>query len=140
SAAASSPCEQTNSPVRGAGAGAASSTRGAATAWLRVVIWALDAEAADAEYCGPALLPTRVIAGHCIRVLGAPERATWIRIRGLRTAHLRCTQQRSGNDKKHDDRCAHCCFSPCRRFLSWFSLASHIISVLPKWRNPPGLR
>src|SRR5262249_29903298 len=29
-----------------------------------MVIWALDAVSADAPHCCPALLPTRVIAGH----------------------------------------------------------------------------
>jgi len=31
---------------------------------LRMVVWALDAVSADAKHCCPALLPTRVIAGH----------------------------------------------------------------------------
>ena len=45
---------------------------------LRMVIRALDADAADAGHCCPALLPTRVIAGQGIRVLAATERAPWI--------------------------------------------------------------
>src|SRR5258708_16232319 len=86
--------------------------------WLRqrcclpMVIRALDAKAADAEHCCPALLPARVITGQAIRVLGATERAPRIRIRRLRAANLRFAQQRSGNDYKHDDRHARHSFSP----------------------------
>jgi len=65
---------------------------------LPMVIRALDAKAADAEHCCPALLPARVITGQAIRVLGATERAPRIRIRRLRAANLRFAQQRSGND------------------------------------------
>lgn len=67
----------------------ASPTHGAAAVWLRVEIWALNADAAEAGHRCSALLPTREIAGQGIRVLGATERAPWIRIRGLRAAHLR---------------------------------------------------
>src|SRR5258707_15047615 len=65
---------------------------------LRMVIRARDAKAADAQHCCPALLPTRVVAGQGIRVLGATERAPWIRVSRLRVANLRFAQQRSGND------------------------------------------
>src|SRR6266403_5626748 len=71
---------------------------------LRMVIWTLNAVSADAGHCCPALLPTRVVAGQGIRVLGATERAPWIGVGRLRIANLRLAQQRSGNDSKHDDR------------------------------------
>src|SRR6266849_10881399 len=51
---------------------------------LRMVVWALDAVSADAEHCCPALLTTRVIAGHgaTYAVIAAEvDRAPWIRIR-----------------------------------------------------------
>src|SRR5215467_6182780 len=51
----------------------------------------------------PALLPTRV----GFRASFATERAPRIRVRRLRAANLCFAQQRSGNDKRCDDRHPH---------------------------------
>ena len=74
---------------------------------LRMIVWALDAVSADPGHRCPALLPTCVIAGQGIRASFATERAPRIRVRRLRAANLCFAQQRSGNDKRCDDRHPH---------------------------------
>jgi hypothetical protein len=74
---------------------------------LRMIVWALDAVSADAGHRCPALLPTCVIAGQGIRASFAAERAPRIRVRRLRAANLYFAEQRSGNDKRCDDRHPH---------------------------------
>jgi hypothetical protein len=73
----------------------------------RMIVWALDAVSADAGHRCPALLPTCVIAGQGIRASFAAERAPRIRVRRLRAANLCFAEQRSGNDKRCNDRHPH---------------------------------
>ena len=77
----------------------------------RVIVRALNTASPDAGHCCPALLPTRVIAGQCVRASGAAKRAPWIGISRLRVASLRLAQPRTGNDQKGDDWQAHHCLS-----------------------------
>ncbi len=95
---------------------------------LRMIVWALDAVSADAGHRCPALLPTRVIAGQGIRASFATERAPRIRVRRLRAANLCFAQQRSGNDKRCDDRHPHHGSLPvvvlaCPHFISFAEAA-----------------